>query len=222
MKPWETLGEAVLPDGSKLILRRHDGEYVIAADGYDLMASRMHGSEEALASLTLGQDRRRKRVLVGGLGMGYTLRAALDLLPPEGEAVVAELLQQVVDWNRGELGALAGNPLDDPRTTVDVRDVRDVIRLSDPARFDAILLDVDNGPDSWTQQPNAWLYTPNGLASIKRALKPKGVLGVWAVRADPAFERRLGAAGFHAETKKARARGKLGGPMQAVFVARAR
>ena len=174
MKPWETLDEAVLPDGSKLTLRRHDGEYVIAADGYDLMVSRMHGSEEALATLALGQERKKKRVLIGGLGMGYTLRAALELLSPDGEAVVAELLQQVVDWNHGELGVLAGNPLDDPRTTVDVRDVRDVIRLSEPFRYDAILLDVDNGPDSWTQQPNAWLYTPNGLAAIKRALKAKG------------------------------------------------
>ncbi|MBA4180465.1 MAG: hypothetical protein C0506_07750 [Anaerolinea sp.] len=222
MKPWETLAEAVLPDGSKLTLRRHDGEYVIAADGYDLMVSRMHGSEEALAALALGEERKRKRVLIGGLGMGYTLRAALDLLPPEGEVVVAELLQQVVDWNRGELGALAGNPLDDPRTTLDVRDVRDVIRLSEPGRWDAILLDIDNGPDSWTQQPNAWLYTPNGLAAIERALKPKGVLGIWAVRPDPAFERRLGTAGFHAETRRVRARGKHGGPMQAVFIGRSR
>ena len=222
MKPWETLDEAVLPGGSKLTLRRHDGEYVIAADGYDLMVSRMHGSEEALATLALGTERKKKRVLVGGLGMGYTLRAALELLSPEGEAVVAELLQQVVDWNRGELGALAGNPLDDRRTTVDVRDVRDVIRLSEPFRYDAILLDVDNGPDSWTQQPNAWLYTPNGLAAIKRALKAKGVLGIWAVRSDPGFERRLGAAGFHAETHKVKARGRHGGPLQAVFIGRSR
>lgn len=222
MKPWETLDEAVLPDGSKLALRRHDGEYVIAADGYDLMVSRMHGSEEALATLALGTDRKKRRVLIGGLGMGYTLRAVLELLPPDGEAVVAELLQQVVDWNHGELGALAGNPLDDPRTTVDVRDVRDVIRLSEPYRYDAILLDVDNGPDSWTQQPNAWLYTPNGLAAIKRALKAKGVLGIWAVRSDPGFERRLGAAGFHAETHKVKARGRHGGPLQAVFIGRSR
>ena len=222
MKPWETLDEATLPDGSKLTLRRHDGEYVIAADGYDLMVSRMHGSEDALASLALGETRSRRRVLIGGLGMGYTLRAALDLLPDDGEVVVAELLPQVFEWNRGELGALAGRPLDDPRTTVDLRDVRDVIRLSEPSRFDAILLDVDNGPDSWTQQPNGWLYTPNGLAAIKRALRPKGILAVWAVRADHAFERRLGAAGFHAETHRVRARGRRGGPLQAVFIGKAR
>lgn len=222
MKPWETLDVAELPDGSKLILRRHDGEYVIAADGYDLMVSRMHGSEEALATLALGTEKKKRRVLIGGLGMGYTLRAALDLLADDGQAVVAELLQQVVDWNRGELGPLAGNPLDDPRTVVDVRDVRDVIRLSEPARYDAILLDVDNGPDSWTQEPNAWLYTPNGLAAIKRALRAKGVLGIWAVRSDQAFERRLGAAGFHAETHKVKARGRHGGPLQAVFIGRSR
>ena len=154
MKPWVTLDQAELPDGSKLTLRSHDGEYVIAADGYDLMVSRMHGSEEALASLALGEGRKKKRVLVGGLGMGYTLRAALDLLPHDGEVVVAELLQQVVDWNRGVLAELAGRPLEDPRTTVDVRDVRDVIRLSPPNRYDVILLDVDNGPDSWTQNSN--------------------------------------------------------------------
>ena len=222
MKPWVTLDQAELPDGSKLTLRSHDGEYVIAADGYDLMVSRMHGSEEALASLALGEGRKKKRVLVGGLGMGYTLRAALDLLPHDGEVVVAELLQQVVDWNRGVLAELAGRPLEDPRTTVDVRDVRDVIRLSPPNRYDVILLDVDNGPDSWTQNSNGWLYTGNGLAAIARALKVRGMLAIWAVRTDPAFERRLSAAGFHAETKKVKARGVHGGPLQAVFLGKLR
>jgi spermidine synthase len=150
MKPWESLGTTQTPDGSWLELRRHDGEYVIRADGYDLMTSRMHGSEDAMMQLALPNPRGNACVLIGGLGMGFTLRATLDRLSPEASVVVGELVPQVVEWNRGPMGDLAGNPLDDPRTTLIVGDICDIIRNNED-RFDAILLDVDNGPDAFTQ-----------------------------------------------------------------------
>ena len=164
MKPWELLGTAITPDGSHLELRRHDHEYVIRAEGYDLMISRMHASEDAMMALALPHPGPGARVLVGGLGMGYTVRGALALLPADGEVVVSELIPEVVTWNRGPLADLAGRPLEDPRVAVVEGDVVPLIRRSE-ARFDAILLDVDNGPGSPTQRANSRLYTPAGLAA---------------------------------------------------------
>ncbi len=218
MKPWERLGIATTPDGSWLELRRHDDEYVIAADGYDLMTSRQHGSEDAMMSLACPEPGADACILIGGLGMGYTLRATLDLLPPTGEVVVAELIPEVVEWNRGPLGALCNHPLDDPRTTIAEGDVARVIRDSE-RRFDAILLDVDNGPDALTQRSNHWLYTPLGLAAAYRALKPKGALAIWSVGDEPTFEPRLRAAGFAPETHRITAHGKRG-KRQIVFIGR--
>jgi spermidine synthase len=196
LKPWETLGEARMPDGSQLVLRRRDTEYVIRADSYDLMVSRMHGSEEALADIAMGGRPTVRDVLVGGLGMGYTLRAALDRLPPGGSVVVAELIPDVVEWNRGPLAHLAGEPLADPRVRVEIGDVASVVREGD-GRFDAIMLDVDNGPGALTQRANGWLYSAAGLAAIHRALRPRGVLAVWSVsEAGSGFERALTRAGF--------------------------
>ena len=168
MKPWERLGETTTPGGTKLALTRRDTEYVLLADGYSLMSSRAHGSEESLATLACArlQNAKAPCVLVGGLGMGYTLRAALDLLPPSATVVVAELLPAVVEWNRGPLGPLAGHPLDDPRVTVEVRDVLLSLRAH-PGRFDAVLLDVDNGPDAFFTPGNAALYGDTGLFSIR-------------------------------------------------------
>jgi spermidine synthase len=220
MKPWETLAKAKTPDGFELVLRKHDSEYTIFADGYDLMVSRMHGSEEALATLAIGEGKPAATVLVGGLGMGYTLRAALEAVSDQGRVVVAELIPEVVEWNRGPLGPLAGNPLDDPRASVEVADVAQVIRESDH-RFDAILLDVDNGPDAFVQRANAWLYGFAGLGAIRRALRPKGVLAVWSVSGTgESFERDLRRAGFEPERKRVRARGRAGGPWQIVFLGR--
>ncbi len=209
MKPWEILARADTPDGSTLELRRHDHDYVIHAQGYDLMTSRMHGSEDAMMSLACPHPRSGARVLVGGLGMGYTLRAALDLLPADGEAVVGELIPEVVEWNRGVLGPLADRPLDDPRVEVVMGDVARVIRQSE-ARFDAILLDVDNGPGAPTQRGNTRLYTHAGLGAAHRALRPGGGLAVWAVEIERGFERDLRAAGFVPSTHFVTAHGTRG------------
>lgn len=210
MKPWEHLDTAATPDEHSLELWRHDRDYVIRADGYELMVSRRHQSEEAMMSLACPQPSAGACVLIGGLGMGYTLRATLDLMPVDGMVVVSELIPEVVEWNRGPLGPLADHPLDDPRAQVDVRDVVEVIRES-TSRFDAILLDVDNGPDAPTQRANARLYTDEGLASLRRALRPRGVVAVWSVGADPRFERQLRRAGFTPGTHRVKAHGKRGG-----------
>lgn len=206
MKPWETLDTATLPDGTELYLRRHDDEYVLWLDGYDLMSSRQHGSEEALAELTCGLADEDEVVLVGGLGLGYTLRAALDRVGPRGTVIVAELVPKVLEWNQGVLGPLAGNPLQDRRSQVDLRDVREVIARG-RASFDAILLDVDNGPNAFSQPANKSLYGGAGLAQIKRALRPSGRLGVWSSTPERPFLNRLQRAGFDAEEHRVRARG---------------
>ncbi len=210
MKPWEHLDTTDTPDGGTLQLWRHDGEYAIRAEGYDLMVSRAHNSEDVMMSLACPEPPSDACVLIGGLGMGYTLRATLDLLPAGGSAVVSELIPKVVEWNRGVLGELAGHPLDDPRAEVAALDVVRVIRESEN-RFDAILLDVDNGPDSTTQDGNLRLYTPEGLAAIHRALRPRGAVAVWAVSKDGGgFERRLRKAGFEAKTHRVTAHGSRG------------
>jgi len=210
MKPWETLATATAPDGSRFELQRHDGNYVIQADGLDLMTSYSHGSEEAMMALACPRPRADACVLIGGLGMGYTLAATLDLLPPGGSVVVSELLPEVVEWNRGPLGPLAGNPLDDPRTVLEVGDVADVIRAS-KSRFDVVLLDVDHGVDSPTLEGNSRLYTPDGLAAARRSLRPGGALAIWSAGAERSFESRLNAAGFVASTHPVRGRDKRGG-----------
>lgn len=216
MKPWETLARTVTPDGSALELWRHDEDYVIRAAGYDLMTSRQHGSEDAMMALACPEPGADACVLVGGLGMGFTLAATLALLPATAKVVVSELVPAIVEWNRGPLAHLAGSALDDPRTEIAIGDVADVIRRSE-ARFDAILLDVDNGPDAPTQRGNAWLYGPAGLAAIKRALRPGGALAVWSVRGGANFERPLRVAGFAAATHAVAAHGRRG-PRHVVFV----
>jgi spermidine synthase len=210
MKPWETLATATTPDGGRFELQRHDGNYVIHADGYDVMTSYSHGSEDAMMSLACPRPRADACILVGGLGMGYTLAATLDLLPPGGSVVVSELVPEVVEWNRGPLGPLAGHPLEDPRTDLVVGDVADIIRDS-TSRFDAVLLDVDNSVDSFTRARNSRLYTPEGLATAHRSLRPRGALAIWSVGTERAFVRRLRAAGFSASTHPVRGRDKRGG-----------
>jgi spermidine synthase len=219
MKPWELLGQTRAPDGAELALTRRSGEYVILANGKSLMSSRMHGSEEALATFACARIRGREkpRVLIGGLGMGFTLRATLDLLPPDGEVVVAELLPAVVEWNRGPLGPLAAHPLKDRRVRVEQGDVAATLRASVRA-FDAILLDVDNGPAAFATSGNAELYNDAGLAAARKALKEDGVLAVWSAREDRRFEQRLRYAGFHVEVERVRGRLKKGGPKHTIFI----
>lgn len=222
MRPWELLGEARTPDGRLMALTRRGGEYVIHADGRSLMSSRMHGSEEALArSGCRGLARSAQpRVLIGGLGMGFTLRATLDALPSEASVVVAELVPAVVEWNRGPLGALAGHPLADRRVRLELADVAAVLRASQGA-FDAVLLDVDNGPSAITTESNVGLYDDRGLAAARTALRPEGTLAVWSAREDRKFEQRLRHAGFRVAVERVRGRGKRGGPRHVVFLASA-
>ena len=200
---------------------RQDRELVILASGKPLMSSRMHGSEEALASLSCGHlmCAAAPHVLVGGLGMGFTLRATLDRLPPSATVVIAELIPAVVEWNRGPIGPLAQQPLADPRVQLEVSDVLETLRAS-PTRFDAVLLDVDNGPDAFTTARNAALYDDQGLVAIRSALAPGGVFAVWSAWEDRKFEQRLRYNGFTVQVQRVRARLKKGGPRHTIFVAR--
>jgi spermidine synthase len=223
MKPMELLAEAVTPDGSDLKLTRRDTEYIILASGKSLMSSRMHGSEEALAMLGCrhlkqgAQFIEQPCVLVGGLGMGFTLRATLDALPADATVVVAELVPAVVEWNRGVLGPLAGHPLKDKRVRVELGDVASTLRAA-RARFDAVLLDVDNGPTPFTQEGNAELYSDRGIAAARTALKDGGVLAVWSARPNRRFEQRLQYGGLRVEVETVRARLKSGGPRHTIFL----
>jgi spermidine synthase len=223
VKPWELLGESRTPDGTLLALTRRDRQYVILADGQSLMSNLMHGSEEALATIgcrgLVTAD--RPSVLVGGLGMGFTLRATLDVLPVDAAVVVTELLPAVIEWNRGPLGPLADHPLNDRRVTLVVGDVADTLKSSHN-RYDAVLLDVDNGPDAFTAKTNTSLYSDAGLAAIRAALSSDGVLGVWSARPDRRFEQRLRYGGFEVQVERVRARLGKGGPRHTIFFGRKR
>lgn len=208
MKPWIQLGQSALPDGGTLkLLQRGEAEFSITLGANELMNSRLRGSEEALATLVLARlaDRPAPRLLIGGLGMGFTLRAALAGLPPAGAVTVAELLPAVIDWARGPLAPVFAGSLDDPRAEIRQDDVSRVID-ADPAAWDAILLDVDNGPDGLTMAANDRLYDHAGLGRARAALRPGGVLAIWSAAPDRAFTRRLESAGFAVEEAKVRAR----------------
>ena len=221
MKPLELLAETHAPDGTLISLTRRDRELIILAGGKPLMSSRMHGSEQALATLGCARvPRENPRVLVGGLGMGFTLRATLDLLPPDARIVVSELIPAIVEWNRGPLGPLAAHPLNDTRVEVAVEDVSRTLRRSGAA-FDAILLDVDNGPDAFTARGNASLYGDDGIAAARDALRPGGMLAVWSAWEDRKFEQRLRYAGLAVTVERVRARLKRGGPRHTIFLGRA-
>ena len=220
MKPWEELGHTRTPDGSDMRLTARDGEFVIWVNGKTLMSSRRHGSEEALAMAGCDDlPTAEPRVLVGGLGMGFTLRAALDRVPEDGVVTVAELVPAVVEWNRGPLGDLAGQPLRDRRVRVAEGDVGTLLR-SRPNGFDAILLDVDNGPAAFTTTENHALYGNAGVASACAALRSGGVLAVWSAWDDRKFEHRLRFHGLEARTEHVRARLKKGGARHVIFVGR--
>jgi spermidine synthase len=218
MQALELLGQSTTLDGSDLKLARRNTEYIILANGKSLMSSRMHGSEEALATFACHGLRSAKHpcVLIGGLGMGFTLRATLDLLPRDAKIVVAELVPAVVEWNRGPLGPLAGHPLKDKRVRIEVSDVAIAIE-SRKHELDAVLLDVDNGPAAFTTPENSRLYDDRGLSAIHAALKPRGVLAVWSARDDRKFEQRLRYGGFTVEVEHVRGRLKKGGPYHTIF-----
>jgi spermidine synthase len=220
VKPWEVLGRTRTPDGIELTLTRHTSEYVIQANGLSLMSSRTHSSEDALAILGCHRARTLPRpdVLIGGLGMGFTLRAALDVLPADARLVVAELVPAVVEWNRGPLGALAKHPLDDPRVHLEEGDVAAIMR-SNRGRFDVVLLDVDNGPIALSASSNEGLYDREGVAVARTSLRPAGVLAIWSARDERPFERRLRAAGFSVRRERVRSRLKEGGSRHTILVA---
>lgn len=222
MIPWETLDEAPVPGNRGLMrLVRRGEEYVIRIDGQDLMGSRMYGSERELATLAIdGLRAEDPRILIGGLGMGFTLAAALEVVGPQSRIEIAELVPKVLEWNQTVLGHLAGHPLNDDRAEVRLGDVCDFIR--EPGeKYDAILLDVDNGPDGMTRSANNWLYEKDGLRATRDALKPGGVLGVWAAFEDPRYTRRAQNAGFDVEVVRTRARTKKG-PRHTIWLARRR
>lgn len=224
MDRWELLDSEPVPGGQGVMrLMRRGDELVIRVDERELMSTKLHGSEDALAELALtrlGVERSQTAsVLVGGLGIGFTLAAALGRLGPEGRAVVAELVPAVVRWNQGPLGEAAGHPLSDERVTVHPGDVSDLVRHP-PAPWDAILLDVDNGPTALTRPSNSWLYGWEGLGACLAALVPGGVLAVWSAAPDRAFTHRLEKAGFATELVMVRARGARGGRRHQVWLAR--
>ena len=192
MKPTLQLATAKTPDGEVLALYRHDADFSIKVDRQELMTSRAHESELELARLGCARIRERQdpTVLIGGLGMGYTLREALDLLQPGAKVVVSELISDVVEWNRTFLGDLNAHPLRDRRVTVRLGDVTRLIQQSEHA-FDAILLDVDNGPEALTSAGNDRLYSREGLQACLRALHAKGCLSIWSGSIDTQFEKRL-------------------------------
>ncbi|MBX9455524.1 MAG: hypothetical protein KL863_05555 [Rhizobium sp.] len=212
MQPWIVLDEAKVPDGHETLrLKRRGGEFSIMLGSNELMNSRLSGSEEALATLTLDKLSGRKgpRILIGGLGMGFTLRAALAAVDAEARITVAELVPDVVAWARGPMAELHAGSLDDPRVVILPDDVGAAIRTANAA-YDAILLDVDNGPDGLSRPGNDALYGARGLGEAKRALTPGGVLAVWSSHPAPRFTQRLTQAGFAAEEKPVRARGRSG------------
>jgi spermidine synthase len=218
MKPTTTLARETTPEGKELVLYRRDGIYTLRVDGLELMTSRAHGSEEALARLACEglEDRRAPRVLVGGLGFGYTLRSTLDLLPHRSSVVVCEIFESLLTWNRDFLDELAGRPLEDPRVEALCVDVWDVLDRSE--LFDAILLDVDKGPWALTLLSNERLYQSEGLTRLASSLKKTGRLAIWSSGASPDFERRLRRAGFEVTTERVSGRGRRG-PRHTIFVA---
>jgi spermidine synthase len=220
MKPWLELDRASAPGGGVLTLCQRDREYTIRVDGRELMGSRAHDSEEQLAVAGCAglAGVPRARVLVGGLGLGYTLRTALDGLAPDARVDVAEFVPAVVRWNRGPLAHLAGSPLQDPRSHVLEDDVT-TIMVASKGLYHAILMDVDNGPSSLTVAANARLYDGPGLARAARALCPGGTFAVWSAGLDAGFTARLKRAGFQTRIEQAPAHGS-GGRRHVLWLAR--
>jgi spermidine synthase len=221
MIPWSLLDTAKMADdGGELRLMRRGSEVSIRLDRYELMNSCRGGSEGALATIACARirSRERPRILIGGLGMGFTLRAALAAIEADARIVVAELVPAVLAWARGPMGEVFGDSLSDPRVDLRAADVGTLIRACLPA-YDAILLDVDNGPAGLTRQANDALYDLAGLSAARAALRPGGVLGVWSSGPDANFSRRLRQAGFDVEEVRARADGSRGGARHIVWIA---
>ncbi|MDB5684555.1 MAG: methyltransferase domain protein [Sphingomonas bacterium] len=220
MKPRELVGTAAVPGGQELRLFRRDKDFMIVLDRNELMNSRMSGSEEALATMTCDRlyGRRAPHLLIGGYGMGFTLRAALRTLGADGRVTLVELVPEIIDWARGPMQELMAGCLDDPRVTLVAGDAVDLIAQA-RGTYDAILLDVDNGPDGLTRNGNDRLYSARGLAAARAALKRGGVLAVWSAAQDNAFKKRLIDAGFGVEEVAVAARSNGKGPRHVIWFA---
>lgn len=221
MTPRELLATAPVPGGEELRLFRRGRDFTIALGGNELMSSRLSGSEVSLAEMSC--DRLRSgdapHLLIGGYGMGFTLRAALARLGPDAHVTVAELVPEIVDWARGPMAELTAGALDDPRVELRITDVSGVIGGTVQA-FDAILLDVDNGPDGLTRESNDRIYSAAGLDRARRALRPGGILAIWSAHPDVRFTRRLKEAGFAVEEVQVRARSNGKGAHHLIWFAR--
>jgi spermidine synthase len=218
--PWNLIDTSTIPNGAgQLRLMQRGAEFSIMLERIELMNSRLSGSEEALATMTRERvgERKRPRILIGGLGMGFTLRAALASFAPDAEILVAELVPAVVAWARGPMAPIFGTCLDDPRVSIEEVDVGKVIRSG--RRFDAILLDVDNGPEGLTRRSNDRLYDLEGLASTRAALAPKGVLAVWSQGPDPKFTQRLLKIGLAVDEVRVRANKGRSGARHTIWFA---
>jgi spermidine synthase len=220
MTPRELIGTAKVPGGEDLRLFRRGNDFMIVLERNELMNSRMSGSEEALATMTCErlEGRKAPHLLIGGYGMGFTLRAAQAMLGKDATLTVAELVPEIIAWARGPMQALAAGCLDDPRVKLVHGDVAKVIEAA-PSSYDAILLDVDNGPDGLTRDQNDRLYSSRGLAIARTALRPGGILAVWSAAPDNVFARRLDEAGFSVEEVAVRARANGKGPRHVIWFA---
>jgi spermidine synthase len=223
MIPWVKLGTAKIPnEGGELTFSQRGEEFSIRLSGIrgELMNSRVYNSEKELSSFGCAyiKSTENAHVLVGGLGMGFTLAAALDAVTKSSQVTVAELIPEVYEWNQGPLGNCANNPLKDPRTKVHIGDVKTLLSTQKPA-YDAILLDVDNGPEGLTHKQNNWIYSEAGLQSIQRTLRNRGIVAFWSAGPDHLFTKRLKKVGFEVRTEISRAR-KGKGSRHTIFIAR--
>lgn len=221
MVPRELIATARVPGGAELMLYRRGGDHMICLERNELMSSRMAGSEEALAVMSVERlaGRPAPHMLIGGYGMGFTLRAALKALGGDARVTVSEIVPEIIDWARGPMAELMAGCLDDRRVELVMGDVAEVIAAA-PARYDAILLDVDNGPDGLSREGNDGLYSPRGLAVARAALKPGGILAVWSAGPDKLFAKRFAGAGFAVEEVGVRARSNGKGPMHVIWFGR--
>jgi spermidine synthase len=221
MIPRIHIGTALVPGGDQLDLYSRGDDFMIVLDRNELMSTRMNGSEIALAEMTLQRltGNAAPHILIGGYGMGFTLRAALAMMGPQAQATVAELVPEIIAWARGPMAGVADGCLDDPRVRLHMGDVGAVINAAN-SEYDAILLDVDNGPDGLTREGNDGLYSAAGLQAAKRALKPGGILAVWSAGSDNKFTKRLEKAGFVVDEVAVRARTNGKGPRHVIWFAR--
>lgn len=217
VKPTTNLATSTSPDGATILLQEHDGEYFLKIGGVPLMSTTASSSEQEMASLACPASSNARRVLIGGLGFGFTLRRVLELVPEESEVVVAELLKEIIDWNREHLREVNGALLDDPRVEVRKMDVFKIMK--DGGRFDSILLDVDNSPDPLVQKGNGRLYQRRGLEIARAALRPRGIVVYWSAHPDPGFVKSLNKVFSSVEVVPAKAYPKAKRYTHTLFVA---